>query len=238
MSFLFPIRGSYQWKRVDKGQDFQTKPGSALVAVTSGVLSAGHDPGGFGPRYPILKGDDGRSYYYGHVDLPASLEGKHVSAGQVIARTGAPRGNAASPGWFEFGDASLLGVAGETGGAGISRALHASAGGGGHGLGWHLAQATPIGALIHGDPLTAGKELAGPLGIAESVKQATGSDLPTPTDAAGGLASDVAGKVLGLLWDAIGENALRVLLYLLFVLGGLALSFAGVKQLTRQETTA
>jgi hypothetical protein len=239
VSFVFPIRGGYQWKRVDQGQDFQTKPGTPLVAVVSGVLTFGNNPSGFGPRYPILKGDDGHTYYYGHVDLPRGLEGKHVGQGDVIAHTQqVSRGNAASlPGWLEFGDVSALGHGRETGGAPIAKVLHQAAGSEKHSLGYRIAQATPIGALIHGDPLTAAKDI-GPLGVGNPLKDLTGVNVPTPGDAANSLARDIPGKVLGLLWDALGETAMRMLLYVLFVGGGLAVSYAGVKQLAHQPQAA
>jgi hypothetical protein len=223
--FQFPIRGSFQWKRVDKGQDFQTTPGTPLVAVVSGTLSAGNDPGGFGPRYPILHGDDGHSYYYGHVDLPTILQGKHVTAGTVITRTGAPRGNATSPGWFEFGDASLLGRGGETGGGPISRILHQSApksaGGGGINVPKALGAAA-IGASPGGAVVGLGSGFAAQ--AAGAVSGTVGDVLSAPQKAA----EATAGAIVNLLADSFGAHAARIMLYIVLIGGGAALAVAGL----------
>jgi hypothetical protein len=212
VSFLFPIRGSYTWKRVDKGQDFLTRPGTPLVAVVSGTLSVGSDPAGFGPRYPILHGDDGKSYYYGHVDLPAGMDGKRVSAGDTIARTSTtPRGNASQPGWLEFGDASLLGVGGETGGGAIAAQLHAAAGGG-----HHSGPGSIIGPI-------AGATLGPIAGAADAAASVVSGAVPGLPNA-----GDIAGGVVSALADALGIHASRILLYVVLVGAGVALAVLGV----------
>jgi hypothetical protein len=228
--FVFPIRGPYSFRRVDKGQDFQTRPGSALVAVTSGTLSAGSDPSGFGPRYPILHGDDGRSYYYGHVDLPAGMAGRHVNAGDVIARTGAPRGNATSPGWLEFGDASLLGRGGETGGQAISGVLHAAAGKGSHvGIGAAAGAGAAGGAALGA--------FAGPEGAAigaagGAVIGGVGSLLQDPIkgaeSAAGAAAAAGVRAVANDFWTYAKDHWSAFLLKLAFIAAGAALVVTGL----------
>jgi hypothetical protein len=224
-AFQFPIHGSFQWKRIDKGQDFQTTPGTELVAVEDGVLSAGNDPGGFGPRYPILHGKSGRSYYYGHVDLPTILQGKSVKAGQVITRTGAPRGNATSPGWFEFGDAALLGRGGETGGGPISSLLHQTAPKSSGGRGINVPEAlgaAAIGVSPAGAPIALGKGLAGQAVGAVSGLGGDVLNLPGKAEEA------TANAIVDVLANAFGIHASRILLYIVLIGGGAALAVAGL----------
>lgn len=229
-AFTFPIAGSFQWKRIDKGQDFQTKPGTPLVAVVSGTLTAGSDPGGFGPRYPILHGDDGRTYYYGHNDLPTILIGKHVNQGDTITHTlQTPRGNAGGlPGWLEFGDASLLGHGGESGGGPIAALLHRTApkssGGSGIDVG-KAAVGAALGLSPIGAPIALGTGLAGQAvgalpGVGDTAKKVLG----LPGDAA----SATASAIVKLLADSFGEHAARILLYIVLVGGGAALAVAGL----------
>jgi hypothetical protein len=97
-----------------------------------------------------------------------------------------------------------------------------------HGLGWHILEATPIGAVIHGDPAQAVQDVADPAGAAAGAA----------ASAAGGTASDLAGGVVSAIWGAIGENAMRILLYLLLVAGGLALALGGVRKLARDGQEA
>jgi hypothetical protein len=215
VSILFPIRGRFQWKRVDKGQDFLTRPGTPLVAVVGGTLS---DPNGFGPRYPILHGDDGRSYYYGHTDIAPGMIGKHVNAGAVIARTlSTPRGNATQPGWLEFGDAALLGKGGETGGSAIAHELHeASHHSSSHGGVLSVSQLAN--SLPGGGAVVAG---------AAAAANAAGADV-------GGVVADtesaVAGKLVDALAGAFGAHAARIGLYVALIAGGLVLAVVGLSR--------
>jgi hypothetical protein len=98
----------YMPGRKDQGRDGQTSPGGPIVAPGNGVvLRVASDPGGFGPRYPIVRFTDGpyagQTMYIGHT-LAALSAGAHFVAGQVLSYTGRhPIGNASTPGWFEIG---------------------------------------------------------------------------------------------------------------------------------------
>jgi murein DD-endopeptidase MepM/ murein hydrolase activator NlpD len=101
-----------QYKRIDQGQDIQTRPGEALLAPGDGeVVAVKADPSGFGPAYPVVKFSSGplvgQSVYLGHADS-ALKQGDHFKEGQTIART-SKTGHNAPPGWAEIGMASALG---------------------------------------------------------------------------------------------------------------------------------
>ncbi len=73
------------------------------------------DGGGFGSDYPVIKLDTpitvdvgGKqtsftAIYYGHTHMIADLEGKHVDAGQPIAKTDPKGVGGSDPNWVEVG---------------------------------------------------------------------------------------------------------------------------------------
>jgi hypothetical protein len=109
----FPVKNiPQQSRRIDQGWDLQY-PGTRPVpvyAVLSGTVALSSDPNGFGVSYPIVTLDNpvsgGPAIYYGHVFPLPGIGGKHVRAGQAIARTGGMHsgGNAYNdPNWLEIG---------------------------------------------------------------------------------------------------------------------------------------
>lgn len=115
-----------QIKRIDEGQDIQTRPGEALLAPGDGqVIAVKADPSGFGPSYPVVKITTGplagTSWYLGHTDT-ALRQGDSFKAGQPIAHT-SRTGHNAPPGWAELGFANTLGQGNKGQGAATQRYL-------------------------------------------------------------------------------------------------------------------
>jgi peptidoglycan hydrolase CwlO-like protein len=98
----FPASVPIAWGRTDQGVDGTTTPGAPLLAMGSGTVSIGHDPGGFGDSYPIIHTSFG-DFYYGHC-VPTVGDGASVSIGQPIATAHfGTWGNSTTPGGFEIG---------------------------------------------------------------------------------------------------------------------------------------
>jgi peptidoglycan hydrolase CwlO-like protein len=98
----FPASSPVTWGRTDQGVDGTTAPGSPLLAMGSGTVTIGHDPGGFGASYPIIQTSFG-AFYYGHC-VPIVADGASVSIGQPIATAHyGTWGNSTTPGGFEIG---------------------------------------------------------------------------------------------------------------------------------------
>ncbi len=98
----FPASVSLAWGRTDQGVDGTTTPGAPLLAMGSGNVSIGHDPGGFGDSYPILHTSFG-DFYYGHC-VPVVGDGASVHIGETIATAHfGTWGNSTTPGGFEIG---------------------------------------------------------------------------------------------------------------------------------------
>jgi len=98
----FPASSPVTWGRTDQGVDGTTTPGSPLLAIGSGTVTIGHDPGGFGASYPIIHTSFG-DFYYGHC-VPTVADGASVSIGQPIATAHfGTWGNSTTPGGFEIG---------------------------------------------------------------------------------------------------------------------------------------
>jgi hypothetical protein len=80
-----------------------------------------------------------------------------------------------------------------------------------------------------------------PLGAGLATLNDSGVDTSVITDPAEKAAEKTAGFVVSKLWDAVSTDAMRMLLYVLLVGGGLALALGGVRQLAHhapQEATA
>lgn len=79
------------------GIDLAASIGTPIYAAAAGsVTVAGpRDPGGFGQAV-YIDGDDGNTYWYGHIDTWTVNAGEHVNAGEQIATVGA-RGNSTGP---------------------------------------------------------------------------------------------------------------------------------------------
>jgi len=108
----FASKDTSQYNRVDQGWDIQDRPGAPIYAIAPGTLHIFKtDPGGFGNDYPTEELDSSIGgptnwVYYGHVHIIPSLNGKHVTAGQLIAyanRSNPENGSAAPTGWLEIG---------------------------------------------------------------------------------------------------------------------------------------
>ena len=76
--------------------------GLAVVAYTSGVISMTRMDDPKGGKYVILRGDDGKSYYYAHNCALYVGQGDRVSAGQVIAASGDTGSAATTPEHLHF----------------------------------------------------------------------------------------------------------------------------------------
>lgn len=117
----FKDKSPSQFNRIDGGWDLRYKGPTEVLAILPGtvyhqnVLSHANG-GGFGPDYAVVKLDTPVSVavsgkqqtfiaiYYGHVHILPGISGKHVNAGDPIAKTD-PNGN--PPGvpsnWLEVG---------------------------------------------------------------------------------------------------------------------------------------
>lgn len=91
-----------------------------------------------------------------------------------------------------------------------------------------LAASTSKGAS---KPLTLSKPVIGTNGTADAL------DNLKPKAAVSDAASGTAAAIVNLLWGAIGQDAVRALLYVMFVLGGLALAYQGLKRTIGQGAT-
>lgn len=99
--WVFPIKGPNSFidswgyarsgGRSHQGTDIMTPRNTPIVAVVSGTVSrASSADNGLGGRTIWLRGSDGNSYYYAHLESIASgiRSGTRVSAGQVIGYAG------------------------------------------------------------------------------------------------------------------------------------------------------
>ena len=78
------------------GEDYATPTGSNAVAVRSGTIRWSNDYGGAYGKWIGLDADNGRNYVYCHLSSRMVAAGTKVTAGQLIAKTGAT-GNVTGP---------------------------------------------------------------------------------------------------------------------------------------------
>jgi len=104
-AYTFPVAGypkgskiSTHWGTGERGgTDIFGARGTPIQSIGGGqVMSAGYDP--TGGNYVMIKGDDGRQYYYCHLDqAPSVKSGQRVDSGQQIGALG-DSGNAKGTG--------------------------------------------------------------------------------------------------------------------------------------------
>lgn len=104
--FAFPVDGPHSYfhdwgfprsnERTHKGTDIMAATGTPVVAVVGGVVSRIEYGQNLGGTIIWLRGDNGVSYYYAHLEriLPGIRAGQRVVAGLRLATVGAT-GNAA-----------------------------------------------------------------------------------------------------------------------------------------------
>ena len=97
-TFLFPVRGAHTYTNdlhqprtghLHQGCDIMASRGTPAVACVTGTISSTGN-GGIGGLTIHLKGSNGTSYYYAHLDSLAGgiSGGVSVTAGQVIGYVG------------------------------------------------------------------------------------------------------------------------------------------------------
>lgn len=69
------------------GLDIDLKKGDPVSNAFSGVVDFVGNRGGFGKQVRV-KGDDGREYWYSHLDMPEVKTGQRVGAGQRLGLGG------------------------------------------------------------------------------------------------------------------------------------------------------
>jgi murein DD-endopeptidase MepM/ murein hydrolase activator NlpD len=96
VTYAYGVRNPRYAAGFHTGQDYATPTGSKAVAVRSGTVRWSNDAGGAYGKWIGLDADNGRTYVYCHLSSRLVAAGTKVSAGQVIARTGAT-GNVTGP---------------------------------------------------------------------------------------------------------------------------------------------
>jgi hypothetical protein len=234
--YVFPLAGAgvappSAWTP-DQGVDISAPGHTLLRAIGAGTI-VGHGISGFGDWAPILRLDTGplkgKYVYYGHAgpghELPV---GTKVRAGQVVGKVGISTGPhleigfASNPAGQPAGtqtSGAMLALLKQTHGSSTSQSGVLDT------LG-NVAGAVAKDFFPHKvdhskDPLNTGTA---------DIQQQLGQGAEQGAQA-------VAGAVFNDLWSAIGDNAMKVLLYVLLVGGGLALALSGVRHLahTAQE---
>lgn len=111
----FPIKGPHgvasSWT-LDQGVDITAPGGTPLVAVENGTVTY-RDVSGFTngqATMPVLTGDSGAHYYYGHALHPKCRQGQRVVAGQEIAVVGEGRVGMSTGPHLEFGLCNAFGI--------------------------------------------------------------------------------------------------------------------------------
>ncbi len=98
--FVFPVAGAHSYindwgfsrsgGRSHQGTDIMAPRGTPVVAVVSGRVTRTTRNSGLGGTTVWLRGNDGRSYYFAHLDTIAGgiSSGSSVGAGQTLATVG------------------------------------------------------------------------------------------------------------------------------------------------------
>ena len=96
VTYAYGVRNPRYAAGYHTGEDYATPTGSSAVAVRSGTIRWSNDAGGAYGKWVGLDADNGRTYVYCHLSSRLVASGTRVSAGQVIAKTGAT-GNVTGP---------------------------------------------------------------------------------------------------------------------------------------------
>jgi len=96
VTYAYGVRNPRYAAGFHTGQDYATPTGSSALALRSGTIRWSNDAGGAYGRWIGLDADNGRTYVYCHLSSRLVAAGTRVSAGQVIAKTGAT-GNVTGP---------------------------------------------------------------------------------------------------------------------------------------------
>lgn len=96
VTYPFGVKNSRYAAGYHTGDDYATPTGSNAVAVRGGTIRWSNDNGGAYGKWIGLDADNGRTYVYCHLSSRLVAAGTRVTAGQVIAKTGAT-GNVTGP---------------------------------------------------------------------------------------------------------------------------------------------
>lgn len=96
VTYAYGVRNPRYAAGYHTGEDYATPTGSNAVAVRSGTIRWSNDAGGAYGKWIGLDADNGRTYVYCHLSSRLVASGTKVTAGQVIAKTGAT-GNVTGP---------------------------------------------------------------------------------------------------------------------------------------------
>jgi murein DD-endopeptidase MepM/ murein hydrolase activator NlpD len=100
-NYVFPTSGyisscfGWRWGALHGGVDIAAPIGTPIYAATSGIVARSGFANGFGLAI-YIRGDDGATTVYGHVNREFVSAGMRVHAGQLIAEVG-NRGNSTGP---------------------------------------------------------------------------------------------------------------------------------------------
>lgn len=96
VTYAFGVKNPRYAAGYHTGEDYATPTGTNAVAVRSGTIRWSNDAGGAYGKWIGLDADNGRTYVYCHLSSRLVAAGTKVTAGQVIAKTGAT-GNVTGP---------------------------------------------------------------------------------------------------------------------------------------------
>ncbi|MDB4946644.1 MAG: hypothetical protein JWP97_6178 [Labilithrix sp.] len=96
VTYAFGVKNSRYAAGYHTGDDYATATGSSAVAVRGGTIRWSNDNGGAYGKWIGLDADNGRTYVYCHLSSRLVTAGTKVTAGQLLAKTGAT-GNVTGP---------------------------------------------------------------------------------------------------------------------------------------------
>lgn len=96
VTYAYGVKNSRYAAGYHTGEDYATPTGSNAVAVLGGTIRWSNDAGGAYGKWIGLDADNGRTYVYCHLSSRLVAAGTKVTAGQVLAKTGAT-GNVTGP---------------------------------------------------------------------------------------------------------------------------------------------